>query len=316
MLSLIIPIYNVETYLRECLESVVEQTYLDKEVILVDDGSTDDSARIAWEYANQYPYIHLISQENAGVSRARNAGLARAVGDFICFMDSDDYFPKKETLADMMTELLATDADVASFSWTVSYPNRQVHRLEESGLYTGHQAIEKQLQNRISISACNKLYKRSVVEGLEFLAGRHAEDQLFVYEVFERANKILCSESLCYVYRQRSNSITTTAKLTKKVLDVLYIKELIYERAVAQFPAFKSNEVTFFAPSVIGLKERLRTSQIVEEGVGEDIETYFERYFKKILFSPSVPLRVKLNACLAQCGVSKAGIKRIVYGKS
>lgn len=314
MLSLIIPIYNVEAYLRECLDSVVAQTYADKEIILVDDGSTDGSSAIAQEYSEEYPFIRLIRQANGGLSAARNTGLAAACGDVICFMDSDDYFPKKETVADMMTELLATDADVASFSWTVSYPNRQAHRLEEPGIYTGHEAIEKQLQNRISISACNKLYKRSVVEGLEFLAGRHAEDQLFVYEVFERTNKILCSESLCYIYRQRPESITTSRQITAKSLDVLEIKEMIYSRAMALFPELQAYEALFFAPSVVALKDKLNRATSVESELKDMIDAYFKRYFHLILVSPKIPMRLKVIAILARLGISTFTLKRWLYG--
>lgn len=322
MLSIVIPIYNVELYLKECLDSVVNQTYLDKEVILVNDGSTDKSKQIAQSYAEKYDYITLLNQKNevlssvrnTGAASARNTGAEAARGEYICFIDSDDYFPSHTTVEKMMNEVISSTADIVNFSWSIVYPNKVVNRLERRGLVTAKEAITMQLKNEISISACNKIYRRELIKAIQFKVGKTAEDQLFIYEVFERCHQIYNSDKICYAYRQRENSVTTS-KLSLKNLDVLAIKEEIYQRAVSQYPELKKYESLYFSLSVINLKEKLNLEKNVEKSIKDTINSYFKRYFIKILLSNNIPIKTKITAILTQLKISKSKIRKVFYGR-
>lgn len=232
-LSVIVPIYNCEPFLPACLDSILAQTYTDLEIILVDDGSPDQSPQICNEYEKADRRIKVIHQDNQGVSAARNAGLRLASGELISFIDSDD------TLEPDMYELLVAamqdhDADISHCGFN-RVENGVVHPIydtRQTVLQTSEEAVRCLITGKLFTgSLWNKLFRTSLLEGLSFYeALKINEDIQFAFEAFRRANRIVFSDYAKYNYVVRKNhSACFTTPNEKKLSDSLWVNRYMYE---------------------------------------------------------------------------------------
>ena len=177
MISVIVPVYNVEKYLEECLDSIQNQTYSDIEVILVNDGSTDKSKEICGKYCKQDNRFQLLNQENQGLSAARNNGVAASTGEFIAFVDSDDIILPNylETLMYYMRE----DVDIVESQFTISKEKFLAESYKElTILFEGNsqEAVRIFPKHVLNVNAVIKLYRRSIVEAVPYIDGVIFED--------------------------------------------------------------------------------------------------------------------------------------------
>lgn len=213
-LSIIIPVYNVENYLKTCLDAVTHQRFQDFEVILVNDGSTDGSPAICDEAAKQDERIHVLHQKNGGLSAARNAGLDLAKGEWIGFLDSDDY-----PLPDMYEKLLdaaeKNRADIAVCNYfRVDTRNQPIENSEtemESGVLTQKEALRKVLKVVFQI-APNKIYRRHIFDHLRYPENKLNEDFFLVTKIYSRAERVACLSDALYAYRITPDSIMQKKK--------------------------------------------------------------------------------------------------------
>ena len=216
LISVIIPVYKVEKYLGRCLDSLQRQTYPHFEALLVDDGSPDESARIAADYQKNDPRFHLITKENGGQGSARNRGLDQARGKYVMFVDSDDWVDERymETL---LRCLIANDADIAICG---------VERVWDSGVRrrnpisnTREYVIPdvKEFMLSASNAVWDKLYKRELLEGLRFPEGITFEDFAFTPQALERAKRIVAIPDPLYFYYWRGDSTTTRVKINRDI---------------------------------------------------------------------------------------------------
>ena len=217
LVSVIVPVYNVLPYLRESLDSVINQTYKDLEIIIVDDGSTDGSDAVCEEYAKD-SRVKVIHQKNHGLSAARNVGLDIARGDYIAFLDSDDvYLP--DMIQTMVEGIQKSQADVVvcGFIRVCSKKNitkkkiKKIHGL----IITDEETISrddaiKLVTNKLRPCVWNKLYKKEVWNELRFPVGRVFEDTWIIPPMFEKFERIHFIPQTLILYRQRSGSISTT----------------------------------------------------------------------------------------------------------
>lgn len=223
LISVIIPVYNVEEYLRECVESVLKQTYQNFEIILVDDGSTDSSGNICDEYASNDERISVVHQKNGGLSVARNTGLAETNGKYIYFLDSDDYIA--ETSFEKLLEIAEKDNsdivffDAVSFADTDDFTVKQSYMRKnhyETG--SGYDAFCRMTLNSEYHSAVPLLFIKKdflLKSKIEFIPGILYEDMIFTYQLFCMAPIVSqCTEAL-YQRRYRKNSIMTSEKSRK-----------------------------------------------------------------------------------------------------
>lgn len=232
LVTILIPIYNREDYLRECLDSACGQTYRHIEIICVDDGSTDGSSDILAEYAARDNRIVVITQENQGVSGARNSGLAVAKGDWICGLDDDDYL---ETDAlEKLVPLLDDDIDCLCFDRNVLWENPE----DEKSLYRmpfdGKYAMTPELFPRINITFWCKLWRRSFIErlGVRFVPGMWYEDNHFSLCTLPWARYVYFSPlRLLNIRRNGTSSIMkeTRSRTSRRVLDYLVVYEEIFK---------------------------------------------------------------------------------------
>ena len=211
LISVIVPVYNVESYVAECIESIQNQTYMNLEIILVDDGSKDMSGDICDQYAAYDERIKVIHQENGGLSAARNTGIEAANGDYISFVDSDDYIGL--TLFEDMLQLLKEyDLDIIEFT---AFRDKSGDIIE--GCNDGHLEIySKEDALRLAMHDCfvaawSKLYKRSAIGDVRFPVGRKFEDTATSYLYVANANRVGHINRCYYYYRLNPNSITQTS---------------------------------------------------------------------------------------------------------
>lgn len=223
LISVIIPVYNTSQYLKRCIDSLLSQTYPAIEIMLVDDGSTDTSGSICDEYAESYPNVKCIHKENGGQGSARNEGLSSIHGDYIGFVDSDDWV-SPEMYRRFAKVIEETGADVVQTGCLRLTSEREAH-LSDIGsvsLYRDKSILERYLHDGMtggSYSVCTCLFKRAVLEGLTFREGKRNEDIDFKYEALRHAHLYAVIEAQDYFYWQIGSS-TTRGGLVKEDFDL------------------------------------------------------------------------------------------------
>lgn len=237
LVSVIIPVYKVEKYLDRCVSSVLNQTYKNLEIILVDDGSPDNCPFLCDQYAEKNSNIIVVHKENGGLSSARNAGLARANGQYVAFLDSDDWLAT-DAYAYMVQSILGNNADVADIRIVqVKDENDVVADVDENiSVYEGNDILWHYLyrglneRNGAPYSVCRKLYNRELFRGDTqwFVEGIVNEDICFNYRILKKANRIVVSNRIKYFYFQGNESITT-GKCKQRDLDLLAVSEELLE---------------------------------------------------------------------------------------
>lgn len=223
MISLIVPVYNVETYLEECLDSIQNQSYTDLEVILVNDGSTDDSQAICELYCQADKRFRLINQSNQGQSVARNTGVTASRGEFIAFVDSDDII-KANYLEELM-KYMSDDIDIVESIFTVLKKDFLVENSKETEiLFEGNsqEAVKIFPNHVLSVNPVTKLYRREIVEVVPYLEGFIFEDIYSGIGMLKYIRKMIKIDYVGYYYRQHATS-TMHRTFTEKNLDVFVV---------------------------------------------------------------------------------------------
>ena len=237
LISVIVPIYKVQDYLDECVESIINQTYSNIEIILVDDGSPDECPNMCDAWAKKDSRIRVVHKKNGGLSSARNAGIDVANGEYICFVDSDDFICK-DALENLYNRI-KDDATVGITSGMIyRYQDGCTSNFKDVWLCSVEKVIPasefllETMSQKTSYTVWNKLYRREVVGNTRFREGRNNEDTLFMYDL----GKNITSMNVCmveipqyvYYYRYREDSICTTAKIPLAI-DILGNYELMME---------------------------------------------------------------------------------------
>lgn len=210
MISVIVPVYNVEKYLDRCVKSILSQSFSDFELLLVDDGSPDRCGEMCDEYAKGDSRIKAFHKRNGGLSDARNFGIEKALGEYLMFVDSDDYIHEQmlETLHRLITE---NDADLAVCSAMDVFEGKEVTQVREIREFTLNktESYKYMLRGDGLPSACNKLYKRQTVGEVRFPVGKLYEDGFFTPQILKRVEKTAVTSRPMYYYFRRADSITT-----------------------------------------------------------------------------------------------------------
>lgn len=231
LVSIIVPIYNAEKYLDSCIQSVLRQTYTNWELILIDDGSTDKSGRIAEEYGFADERITVFHQKNLGVSLARNQGIDEATGNYVVFLDADDELIE-DCLAKTVNIAEETNADVVAGR---SCENQEL--FQDRIIWTGAEALENSLKDHLfTYSACAKLIRREFIGKTRFTPDiRINEDSYFVFQLLCKQNVFVLTNDVIYFYRVNSES-SSRAGFSEKFFDILKVSDLKYKKIEEQFP--------------------------------------------------------------------------------
>lgn len=254
--SIIIPVYNVEKYLRRCVDSVLNQTYKDIEVILVDDGSPDNCPAICDEYASKDDRVKVIHKHNGGLSSARNAGLNCALnGNFVAFLDSDDWLDK-DTFSYCTKLLSVSNAQAIQFGMRLvaEFETGGVQPKERVTCYEGKAVLQYYMthstENSEEYSVCIGLYKKELIQGLSFREGKINEDIDFKYKLMSRCEKLVVSNQIKYNYFQTGNTISMGG----------FKKRDFQLREAADLLAEMSSKETYGSIAFLGKVKQARTA--------------------------------------------------------
>lgn len=234
LITIIVPVYKVEEYLVRCVDSILAQTYANLEIILVDDGSPDNSGKICDAYAEKDDRIKVIHKENGGLSDARNAGIAQASGSYLTFLDSDDWI--HESYIAYLYGLLRDNAAEISLCKFLKVINEEVPIEPSEGkvdVLSNDAVLERYIDlgdvfHPQLVMACGKLFKAELFDTIRFPVGRLHEDEFTTYKLFHYAKKTVLSTKPLYYYWQREDSIMGLGFKTKNKLDYL---DALAERA-------------------------------------------------------------------------------------
>ena len=211
LISVIVPVYKVEMYLKRCIDSIVTQTYSNIELILIDDGSPDNCPQICESYKEKDSRIVVIHKKNEGLSAARNKGLDIAHGDYITFIDSDDWV-STEYLSKLYSSIKETNADIAivNHKQVTDFPVKLSKKNRTIRLFSRQEALFELIarQNQPFVISCGKLYRKELFNAIRFPTGKCHEDEFTSHLLINKVSRIVYSDRTLYFYYQRPDSIT------------------------------------------------------------------------------------------------------------
>lgn len=306
--SIIVPVYQVKKYLSQCIESILNQTFTDFELILVDDGSTDGSEKMCDQYAKADDRILVIHKKNGGLSEARNRGIDAASGEYLLFVDSDDYI-EPNMLECLYRNLLQVHADIAVCNFTYVFDSNKEKNYSTKLKYEIVSANDIYLHRKneknygVWTVAWNKLYKKNIFENLRFRPGKYHEDEFLANELYRKSITLVTVPENLYFYRQRSGSIMRQ-KDANKLLDIIeaYQDRMLQYMAINQVPDETYKLLIYSLEHLSACKKNQLTSEqkkrfLAEEKVTKEISSSLigmqlsgAKKFSLLL--------IKLNPCL------------------
>ncbi|HEO6797597.1 TPA: glycosyltransferase, partial [Streptococcus agalactiae] len=299
LVSIILPVYNVENYIENCLNSIISQSYFHFEVIIVNDGSTDNSMSYCEKIVCEDLRFRIINKDNGGLSDARNVGLEAAKGDYIIFVDSDDFI-SPNLVSHLMACLENYEADLAICDPVHFYlgGNQETHeknifkKHSNIHLLTNEEAIcELFYQKTFLVSAWGKVYKKSIFDNIRFPKGKLFEDSAVMHLLFEKSNKIVYSNAKLYAYVHRKDSITTS-QFSERDLDILDITDQILKR-YKSFPKIYQAAISYKISAcfrvILNAPNIEKYTPIVAE-----CKKYVYYHWKDILFNKKTRIKTKL----------------------
>lgn len=308
MVSVVVPVYNVAAYLTECMNSILEQTYRNLDIILVDDGSTDDSGKLCDAFAEREARVRVVHKKNGGLSDARNTGLEMALGEFVIFVDSDDEIDV-HMIESMLKTLQETDSDVVICDLVhVFAPEDLKYSLSEQKIvFSREEAIcEMWYQKSFLPSAGGKLFKKTLFDKNSFRTGILFEDIDMMHSVFWDCRKIVYQPSKLYAYKHRENSITTKSFSIKdcEILNICQrIREFSEDKDITLQKAAK-------AYSVVGAMRVLLNAPCTDVFASEidRASVYLKANARTVFFDANLRLKSRVGIVLCRYCKPLAGL--------
>lgn len=308
-ISVIVPVYKVEKYLRKCIESIINQTYRNIEIILIDDGSPDSCGQICDEYASKDNRIRVIHQPNQGLSSARNEGLRHVSGSYITFVDSDDYI-RKDFLYKLYQNIKKSDVDISICAEEyvrenryggVEYIGRPYSSYNGTLIVNSSDGLSLMLrQVFFDSSAWGKLYKSYLFEDVLFPVGYTYEDQGTIYKPFLKSKKIAYTSEKMYYYLQRKDSILHSVLDAKHFWDGIKMVEQQYYDVVSYLPELhnsaKSRLLSMYFHAYLG------SCKINDKNLQEYSWAGIDRLKKSVLFDDKARLKARIASFAALFG--------------
>lgn len=309
-ITVIVPIYNVEKYLRKCLDSIINQTYSNIQLILVDDGSTDGSEKICDEYVTKYKKdmdICVIHQPNKGLSCARNIGIENAKGQYICFIDSDDYI-ELDMLENLYKAIKENKSDISCCGKVKEYNNRKIYLNNKNSFScSGIEAIGRMFTfDDLDNSACDKLFKTELFRDIKFPDGKYYEDIATIYYVFEKANNVSHVKNEGYHYLIRDTSISHS-EFSLNQLDLLYFSKKISSEFANKYKEIEEQANSFYYLNLLNTIVKMKNSQHFCEYKEKfkNIKLEYNLCFHNILKNKYISKSKKIMAILVKMGFYK-----------
>lgn len=247
LISVIIPVYKVESYLNRCVDSVLNQSYKNIEILLVDDGSPDKCGEICDQYAEKYGNVKVIHQKNQGLSAARNTGIREAEGEFLGFVDSDDFI-EEDMYQVLLQNIISSNADIAIGGIIDCYEETGKMYAQFDGevnVYNGNEAIKSVLTNRGNVTAhvVTKLYKKTIFDKITFPIGKLYEDAYTIIDFLLACDKVVVINKGLYYYCHRGNSIVESP-FGKRDMNLIHAWQENHRLILERMPELKE-EIEF-----------------------------------------------------------------------
>lgn len=246
LISIIVPVYNSEKYLDECLNSILKQIYANLEIILVDDGSTDDSGLMCDKFAKKDKRVSVFHTDNNGQSSARNLGISNANGKYITFIDSDDYV-EPSFIKFLYDNLVEHNVDISCCGYSMFYPNGKFVNKGKKNIQVKldrENSIKYLIVNGlISDSPCNKLFKKELFSSIQFPMNKVYEDRRILPVIFYKANNIYYDSTVEYYYRQHSESTTHNENKLYQLIDATNERKIFIDDKYQNLKKYTSQDV-------------------------------------------------------------------------
>ena len=300
MLSIIVPIYNSEKYLGACINSILSQQYKDFELILVNDGSTDNSANICNNYAKQDSRIVVILKNNGGQSSARNAGIEISKGEYITFVDSDDAIEENTYLNNILILESKPDVDIVQFPCIKRYGSNNPELMYKNKLLiSGSEALyQAWLQKKvISNYVWNKIFRRHVFQRTRFREGMYYEDRHLMSEIFEDVDSIYLSDTGLYYYYERDGQVTSKPD-NEYILNSKIYADLSISQHIKKYPSLSYQYIERYYNCLFYYKKAKKNKWTIREDILDILRRECPSFWN-IFFSP-VPIGIKLQIIKAK----------------
>ncbi len=293
MISIIVPVYNVEKYIEKCLESIMSQSYSDFEVLVIDDGSTDDSGMIADRCAERDPRITVFHKDNGGLSDARNYGIDRAKGEYFCFIDSDDWI-EHDYLEELMNLLTTERACIAICAYMRNPGDEEPQNVQNPGINceTGIEAIDNLYGEHYGeyVVAWNKLYRRQIFNDIRYPKGMIHEDEAICGEIYCRASRVVRTEKILYNYRVNNSSSIMSERYSLKRLDILKALEMrmdTYKREGLQ-KYYEKDSFKYLYKILLNIDEIKKLTENNSSTINDLRSMYWKKYRETMRFDWSI----------------------------
>lgn len=302
LVSIIIPIYNIEKNVEKCIDSVINQTYKDLEIILVDDGSTDSSGMICDNYGMADSRIHVVHQANAGLSAARNKGIDLCKGSYIFFLDGDDWIDvtciQKLLKLSLQYNADITDCNCYECYYYESLPLVSNPKVEVMDKIEAQKALL--YLTKLRVNAWGKLYKKEIFNDIRFPEGKLFEDQFPSFLAISTANTIIKTNEPLYAYVRRNDSILQT-KYTSKNMDAIQQNELLVNYVSLNYPSLKKAAESRLLWESLYIIVHIDSCKKHPNDYSK-CKKYIERYRRKFLFDPNISNRLRSTCYLSLLG--------------
>lgn len=313
LVSIIVPVYNVEKYLDQCVKSIVDQTYRYLEIILVDDGSPDNCPQICDKWAEEDPRIKVIHKSNGGLSDARNAGMNVAAGEYIAFVDSDDFIDER-MYATMVTAMQDTGADVASCGRVIfdGITSKKDHVLDCARVYSAKDGLSELLSGgSIEEAVWDKVYKKSLFDGVSFPVGEINEDLVITPKILLKSHSIVHVGEAYYFYRVNPNSISKVNYNENKRIVIKHICD--FENMVSKkYPELRRELGLFLARYSFPMLACMSMDSDAIKIYADDYRFYhrvMKRHLREYILAKSVITKNKVEAILLCFGLYRVVLK-------
>lgn len=295
LVSIIVPVYNTENYLKDCLNSLLSQTHQNIEILLVNDGSTDGSFQLCREYANKDKRIRLFNKENTGVSDSRNFALERAEGEYVCFVDSDDTVDT-DFVAFLLKRMKDNMADISSCG--VYFSQNECNTGSEKSFVAEREQLyyltveNKQFQGYL----CNKMFRKDLIGSLRLQKDlKKSEDMVFVASYLKHCLRGSVSESKKYHYVFREGSASRNFGFHYNMVSLLAAYEQLLEIYESESPEDYFRICRNYLKINLNLKGRLKLAGIQDEALHARLEKNIHDYFLPVMREKRIPLKEKAN---------------------
>lgn len=315
LISIIVPVYKVENYLKKSIDSIINQSYKKIEIIIVDDGSPDKCGKICDDYSKKDNRIKVIHKKNGGLSDARNVGIENSNGKYISFIDSDDYV-EYNYIEVLYKTILKYNADIAIVGHVVWYNQNKIER----AWYEEYDAKPKKIlekilyDDKIDISAWGKLYNADLFKKIRFPKGRLFEDAATTYKLIDSSNKIAVNSLPLYNYIIRENSISTNVFSEKKMDLIISTKEMT-DYISKKYPELSKACNRRLMYAYLSTLTQFVKSKSKNRSIKKQLVIYIKNNKKLVLKDKKVPQRDKIGICALTFGIGFYSFLWKIYSK-